>query len=50
MWKYYPPHLSVGHLHVVVQWLHIGGDPLAMFVKCLAESVALKEEGENVRK
>lgn len=50
MWEYDPPHLSVGYLHVLVQWLNIGGDPLAMFVKSLAESVALKEEGENVRK
>ena len=37
----YPPHLSVGHLHVVVQWLHLGSDTLTVGVKGLAEGVAL---------
>ena len=35
---------------MVVQWLHFGGDPLAVGLKGLAESVALREEREDVRK
>ena len=50
MREYDPPHLGVGHLHVVVQWLHIGGDPPSVGIKGFTESVALKEGTANGKK